>query len=130
MPATKKGKLQVKVCQVDGTEWVNTLWPMKFFPVVGVNPFFLNFNFSQENEIASDYCNNIVVITPTDDIILDHWSKTHDAWDARVDFFCKANNDRAASATTLPKINVNSLHVELGCLSNTTTWATAKAFGS
>ena len=30
MPATKKGKLQVKVCQVDGTEQVHTLWPEKF----------------------------------------------------------------------------------------------------
>ena len=32
MPAMKKCKLWVKVCQVNGTEQVHTLWPMKFFP--------------------------------------------------------------------------------------------------
>ena len=40
MPATKKGKLQVKVQQVDGPEQVHTLWSVKFCPKVGANLFY------------------------------------------------------------------------------------------
>ena len=37
MPATKKRKLCINVCQVDSTEWVHTQWPMKFCPKAGAN---------------------------------------------------------------------------------------------
>ena len=39
MPAMKKGKLQVIVCQVSAEEQVHTLWPVKFCPTAGVNLF-------------------------------------------------------------------------------------------
>ena len=54
MPAMKKGKLQVKVHQVNGTEWAHTLWPMKFCPKAGVNLFLLTCKLSQGNKITSD----------------------------------------------------------------------------
>ena len=52
----------------------------------------------QENSIASDHQNNIVVNTSNDNIILDYHIKTHD-WVARVDFLCKVHNERAVCAT-------------------------------
>ena len=76
IPATKKGKLQVNVCQIYGTEQVHTLWPMKFCPKSGANIFSLTFKLLQENEIASDQQNNIVLNTPTDSIINDCQIKT------------------------------------------------------
>ena len=76
--ATKKGKLRVKVWQVDGTEQVHILWPVKCCPKVC--------ELLQGNKISSDHQNNIVVKTPTGNIILDHQIKTHDSWVAKVDF--------------------------------------------
>ena len=70
-----------------------------------------------------------MVNTPTGNIILDCQIKTHDGWVTGVNFLCKANNAKAVSATTLPKKNVNDLHVELGHPSETITQATTKALG-
>ena len=39
MHATKKGKLQVTVHQVNGEEQVHTLWPVKFCPLASENYF-------------------------------------------------------------------------------------------
>ena len=39
MPVTEEGKLHVNIWQVDSTEQVRTLWPMKFFPKAGTNLF-------------------------------------------------------------------------------------------
>ena len=89
--------------------------------------FSLTCELSHENKIASDQQNNIVVNTPTDNIILDCWIKTCDSWVAGVDFLCKTNDERAVSATTLPKRNINNLHIELGHPSKTITHATVKA---
>ena len=33
----KNGKLCMKVCQVDGTEWLHILWPMKYNTKAGAN---------------------------------------------------------------------------------------------
>ena len=41
MPTMKKGNLQVQVWKVDETEWVHTLWPIKFFPEACTNLFSL-----------------------------------------------------------------------------------------
>ena len=129
MPITKKGKLQVKVHQVNGTEHIHTLWPVKFCPKAGANLFSLMCELSKGNKISSDNQNNIAVNTLTGDIILDCQVKTHDGWVAGVNFLCKANNERAVSATALPKQNINDLHVELGHASEAITQATTKALG-
>ena len=71
MPATKKGKPQVTVSQVHGEEQVNTLWPVKFCPSAGANLFSLTCELSQGNKISSDEWNNIVINTPSGNIILD-----------------------------------------------------------
>ena len=63
MPAMKKGKLCVMVCQVNGTEWVHTLWPVKFCSKAGANLSSLTCKLSQGNRISSDHLNNIVVNT-------------------------------------------------------------------
>ena len=78
MPAMKKGKLQVMVCQVNGEEQSHTLWPVKFCPTAGANLFSLTCELSQGNKISSDQFNNIVINTPSDDIVLDCQIKTRD----------------------------------------------------
>ena len=55
MPAMKKGKLHVNVHQVDGTEQVHTLWPVKFCFKAGANLFSLTCEFLQGNKISSDH---------------------------------------------------------------------------
>ena len=129
MPATKKGKLWVKICQVDGTEQTHTLWPVKFCPKAGANLFSLTCKLLQGNKIASDHENYIMVNTPTSDIILDCLVKTCNSWVAEVDFLHEFNNERAVSATAQPKKNINDLHVELGHPSETINQATTKALG-
>ena len=101
------------------TECVHTLWSMKFFLKADANLFFHDLPSLAGKKIASDQHNNIVVNTPTGDIILDPQIKTHDGWVTGVDFLCKAKNERAVSATTLPKRNVNNIHIELGHPSET-----------
>ena len=32
MSTNKKGKVHVNICQVEGTQWVHTIWPVKFCP--------------------------------------------------------------------------------------------------
>ena len=54
MPATKKGKLGVKVRQVNGSEQVHTLQPVKFCPKVGANLFSLMCKLLQGSKISSD----------------------------------------------------------------------------
>ena len=49
MPAVKRGKLHVNVHEVDRTEQVHTLWPMKFCREVVVNLFSLMCQLSQGN---------------------------------------------------------------------------------
>ena len=111
MSATKRGNLLVKVRQVNITEQVNTLWSVKFCPKVGVNLLSLKCKLLQGNKISSDH--NIVGNTLTSDIILDHQIKTCDGWVAGVNILQDNNNDRAVSATALPKRSINNLHVEL-----------------
>ena len=125
----KKRKLQVKVHQVNGTKGVHTLWSVKFFPKAGVNLFSLSCKLLQEDKIASDQQNIIVVNTPISDIILDHQIKTNNSWVTKVNFLCEANNERAVSATVLYKRNVYNLHIELGHLSETITKDITKALG-
>ena len=98
MPATKKVKLQDK--QVDATKQVHTLWPVKFCPNASANLISPTCKLSQGNKISSDHQNNIVVNTPTGDIIQDCQIKTHHAG---VDFLQDSNDERAVSATALPK---------------------------
>ena len=71
MPATKKGKLLVNVQQVDGTERVKILSPMKIFPKVGTNLFSLTWKLWQGNKIPSDHQKLIVVCSTNGNIILD-----------------------------------------------------------
>ena len=71
MTAMNKGKLRVKVYQVNGTEWVHTLWLMKFSPKAGANLFSLTFTLSQGNKVSGNHHNNIVVKPMSSNIILD-----------------------------------------------------------
>ena len=86
MPATKKGKLQVTVHQVNREEQVHTLWPAKFCPFAGANLFSLTCKLSWGKTISSNKFNNIVVNTPSGDIILDCRINTRDDWVAGVNF--------------------------------------------
>ena len=67
--------------------------------------------------------------TSNDDIILDCQIKTCDGWVAGVDFLWASNDKRAVLAMTLPKKDINDLHIELGHPSEAITWSTAKALG-
>ena len=107
MPTTKKGKLRVTVHQVNGEEQVHS-------PLAGVNLFSLTCKLLQRNKISSNKTNNIIVSTPSGDIILDCQIKTHDDWVAGVNFLWDSINKRAISATALIKQNINNLHVDVG----------------
>ena len=72
--------------QVNGAEQVHTSWPVKFCPTAGVNLFSLTCKLLQGNKISSDQLNNIMINTPSGDIVLDHQIKTRDGWVAGVDF--------------------------------------------
>ena len=102
---------------------------MQFGPKAGVNLSSLTSKLLQGNKIANDEQNNIMINTPTGDIILNRQIKTHDGWITGDNFLHEANNERAASVSTLPKRNINNLHIELGHPSETITQAAAKALG-
>ena len=80
MPAIRKRKFCIKVHQVDDTEWVHTLWPMKFCPKAGANLFSLTCKLFQGNTIKGYHKNNIMVYSSEENIILDCHIKTHDGW--------------------------------------------------
>ena len=101
MPATKKGKLHVNVCQVNGTEQVHTLWPMKFCPKAGANLFSVMCKRSKGNMISIDHQNNIMVSTTCGNIILDCRIKTCKGQVTRVKFLQQTKDQRAQSATAL-----------------------------
>ena len=100
---------------------------MKFCPKADANLFSMICELLHGNRIASDHCNNKVVNTSNGDIILDCQTKTHNSWVAKVEFLHEAKDDRAVSATALPKKNVNDLCIELGHPSETIICATATA---
>ena len=129
MPTTNKGKVCFHVCQVNRTEQVHVLCPMKFCPKEGANLFSLMCKLSKGNMISSNHCNNIVVNTTYVDIILDGQIKTHNGFVTGVDFLHETTNERAQSATASCKKNINDLHFELGHPSETIMCATAKALG-
>ena len=129
MPTTKKGKLHINVQQVDRTEWIHILWPVKFCPKAGAILFFLMCKLSQGNKISSDHQSNIVVSSTSGNIILDDWIKTCDGWVAKVKFLWKNITKWEQSATAPCKKNINNLLVELRHPSNFIACATAKALG-
>ena len=68
-----------------------------------------------------------MINTANGDIVLDCWIKTHDGWVPRVDFLWASNEEKAVSAMTPFKRNMNNLHVEYGHPCEATTRATAKS---
>ena len=109
MPAMKKCKLRVTVRQVNGEEQVHTLWPVKFCPLAGANLFSLTCKLSWGNKISSDEVNNIIMNTPSGDIILDRQIKIHDRWVARVYFLQASIDDRAPTHTGFSTQKQNKL---------------------
>ena len=95
----------------------------------GPNLFLFTCKLLQGNKISSDDSNNIVVITPIGDIVLDRRIKTCDGWVAGVNFFRISINKKAVTAAALIKQNIKNLHVELGHLSEAITRSTAQYFG-
>ena len=79
MQATKKEKLHVHICQVDGTEWAHTLWPIKFCLNAAVNLFPLTCKLSQ-GKIKIDHKTNVIVHSSKGNIILDIHIMTCDGW--------------------------------------------------
>ena len=88
MLATNKGKLCISVHQLNGTEWIHIVWPMKFCSKVGANLFSLACKHFQGNKIKSDHKNNIMVHFSEGNIILDHCLKTHDGWSQTKVCYC------------------------------------------
>ena len=129
MPTTRKGKLHVNVWQVYVTEWVCTLWSVKFCPKAWANLFSLVCEHFQRNNISSDCQNNIMVSSMNSNIIFDCWIKSHDDWLAGVKFLQETSDKMAQSATALCKKNINNLHVELKHPSKSITYVTAKTLG-
>ena len=63
--ATRKGKFSVKVRQVNGSEKLHPLWPVKYFAEAGANCFLLTCKLSQGGKVSSNEKNNIVLETAT-----------------------------------------------------------------
>ena len=72
---------------------------------------------------------SIVITTLNGNFILDRRFKTHDGWVAGVDFMQASYDEKAVSATAIPKKNINDLHVKLGHPLEAVTQSTAKTFG-
>ena len=66
---TKKGKLCMKACQVDGTEWAHILWSVKHCAKAGASLYSLTYKLLQGNKIESDHKNNIVVQSSKGNIV-------------------------------------------------------------
>ena len=117
MPATKTGKLHVKVRQVDGSEKLHVLWPVKYCTKVSVNPFLLTYEYSQGSNISRDHKNNIVVQAKSGDIILHHLIKAHNDWVASIEFLQETHSKRAQIAkpsAQQQKMDLHILHADLG----------------
>ena len=71
MPVTKEGKPCINVRQVDGAEWVHTLWSVKFCLKAGANWFSLKFKLLKGNMIENDHQNDIMVESSNGNFILD-----------------------------------------------------------
>ena len=95
MPVSKKGKLCINVWQVDSTELVHTLWPVKFCLKAVVYLHSLTCELLQGNKNSSNHQNNIMVKSSKDNVILDHQIKTNDGWVAEVEFLWETTEKRA-----------------------------------
>ena len=129
MSATKKRKLSMKVHQVDGSGWVQILWPVKYFINVDANLNSLTCKLLQENEIKSDHRNNIMVQFSNGGIILDCWIKICDGWVAEVKFLWETGHKRTQLAKTSTRKDITGLHIKLGHPSEVITIATGKSIG-
>ena len=112
--ATKKGKLHVNVGQVDCTEWLHILWPMKYYAKASVSLYSIACELLQGNTIKSDHKNNIVVQSSKGYIILYCHIKGHDNYVAEVEFLQETGHRRTQLANAFTKKNVNNLHAKLG----------------
>ena len=83
MKAAQKGKLHVKVRQVDGSEILHTLCPVKYCKQAGTNLSCLICELVQGSKLYRDENNNIILDTVNGKIVLDCKIKTIDGWIAR-----------------------------------------------
>ena len=67
---TKKGKLCVKVRQVDGIKIIHT-WPVKYGEWAGLNLFPLTCKLLHGSKLCRDMKNNIVLDSANGNIVLD-----------------------------------------------------------
>ena len=102
---------------------------MKFCSLAGANLFSLTLKLSRGHKISSDDTNNIVMITPIGNIILDRQIKSHDSLVAGVDVIRNSADEKAVSATALIKQDINDLHVELVHPLEALTRSTTQSFG-
>ena len=84
--ATKKGKLHVKLKQIDGRKIKHTLWPVKYCEKARADLFSLTCKFSQVRKMSSDSMTNMVLDISDGWIVLDQRIKTRDRWIPGVDF--------------------------------------------
>ena len=75
---TKKGKLNLKLKQIDGSEVEHTLWSAKYCKKSRVNLFSLSCKVSQGSKMSSDSMKNMVFDTRDGWIVLDQRSKERD----------------------------------------------------
>ena len=80
----KKGKLCVKVRQVDGSKRLHNLWLVWYCARFGANHFSLTCEPLQGSKISSNTKNNIVLNTAKGNAVLDCQIKNGDGWVTRV----------------------------------------------
>ena len=94
MSDTKKGQLYMKVKQVDGSEKMHMLWPVRYCAKAGVNCIFLTCKLSQGNRISSDNKNSIVVQKINGNNVLNFQIKTHNCCISRVMLLCDSKSKK------------------------------------
>ena len=80
MATTEKGKLHMKVCQVNGSKQLHMLWPVNYCAKVSASLSLLLCKLLQDNKIQSDQKYNIVILSSIGNIILNCWIKTQNSW--------------------------------------------------
>ena len=86
MTAAIKGKLHTKACQVDGSEKLHILWPMKHCSKVHANLFLLTCKLLLGRKISSDCKNKIVVKSISGNTILDQQIKMKNSLVVGIEF--------------------------------------------
>ena len=125
---TKKDKLWINVCQVNGTEWVHILWPRSIVPRQMQTCIALHVNFCEGTRLKSDK-KNIMTHSSEGNIILDLHIKIHDNWVVGVESLWETGQESMLFSNTFIRKEIYYLNTKLSHPSEVITHTTTKIMG-